>query len=260
MPKASINGLELYYDSHGEGPAKVFAHGDQGNHQSWWQQVTAFSKDYRCITFDHRGFGASVEPPNGPGRNAFVEDLKQLLDSLEVERTFLVAQSMGGRICLGFALAYPERTLGLVLGDTSGGVSDPTLEEARQGVASPLKGLLRLLSASTIEQHPNRAFLYSQITGLNPPRANTIPRGDGPTRVDLARQPVPTLLIVGEEDLMAPVEVMRALHRLIPDSKLEVVPGAAHSTYFEQPAEFNRIVGDFFAQVLAGRAAATADN
>ena len=125
MPKASVNGIELYYESHSEGPAIVFAHGAGGNHLSWFQQVPTFSKNYRCITFDHRGWGDSIEIPNGPGRNAFVEDLKQLLDYLEVERIFLVAQSMGGRTCLGFAVAYPERTLGLVLGDTTGGAVDP---------------------------------------------------------------------------------------------------------------------------------------
>ena len=259
MPKTSVNGIELYFESHGEGPAIVFAHGAGGNHLSWFQQVPAFSRDYRCITFDHRGWGASIEPPNGPGRNAFVEDVSQLLDYLEVERTFLVAQSMGGRACLGFALAYPERTLGLVLGDTIGGVSDPALEQAQRGIAPPGEGLLRMLSASTIERHPNRAFLYSQISGLNPPSVSDVTSTAGPTRADLARQPVPTLLIVGEEDLIAPVEVMRALHRLIPDSRLEVVPGAAHSTYFEQPAEFNRLVGDFFAQVLAGAVTTAAD-
>ena len=260
MPKASVNGIELYYESHGEGPAIVFAHRAGGNHLSWFQQVPSFSKNYRCVTFDHRGWGDSIEIPNGPGRNAFVEDLKQLLDYLEVERTFLVAQSMGGRACLGFAVAYPERTLGLVLGDTTGGAVDPALEEAQKGLPSPLEGLLRMLSASTVERHPNRAFLYSQISGLNPPRANATASNDGPSRADLARHPVPTLLVVGEEDLIAPPAAMRALQGLIPGSRLEVVPGAAHSTYFEQPAEFNRLVGDFFAQVMADSAAATVDN
>ena len=137
MPKASVNGIELYYESHGEGPAIVFAHGAGGNHLSWFQQVPTFSRNYRCITFDHRGWGASIESNDGPGRSAFVEDLKQLLDYLEVERAYLVAQSMGGRTCLGFALAYPERTLGLVLGDTTGGVNDPALEEAQRGGCRP---------------------------------------------------------------------------------------------------------------------------
>ena len=86
MPMAHVNGIEMYYESHGEGPAIVFAHGRGGNHMSWWRQVPVFSGEYRCIIFDHRGWGASVDLAGGPGRSAFVEDLKQLLDCLDVDR------------------------------------------------------------------------------------------------------------------------------------------------------------------------------
>ena len=265
MPKAPVNGIELYYESHGEGPAIVFAHGRGGNHLSWWQQVPAFRKEYRCMTFDHRGWGTSVEPPGGPGRGAFVEDLKHLLDYLDVERTFLVAQSMGGLTCLGFALAYPERSLGLVLGDTTGGVGDPSVLEPLREVTPPAGGLGRTLSSSFIEQHPQLAFLYQEIGSLNPQHSgDAIPsafrNAGGPQASELASLSVPTLLIVGEEDLIFPPKVIEAVHRLIPGSRLEIVPGAAHSTHFEQPAVFNRLVEEFFAQVLTGKAApATAD-
>ena len=62
MALASVNGIELYYESTGEGPAVVFLHGAGGNHLSWWQQVPLFSERYRCITIDHRGFGQSTDP------------------------------------------------------------------------------------------------------------------------------------------------------------------------------------------------------
>ena len=64
MPFASINGVDLCYESHGSGPAIVFAHGRGGNHLSWWRQVPAFSANHRCVTFDQRGWGLS----EGPGR------------------------------------------------------------------------------------------------------------------------------------------------------------------------------------------------
>ena len=171
MPYAPVNGIQLYYESHGEGPVTIFAHGAGGNHISWWQQVPVLSQHYRCITFDHRGWGASAEASGGPGAGAFVEDLKQLLDHLGVDKTFLVSQSMGGRACLGFALAYPERTLGLVLGDTTGGVTDPSVVEARKQ-ATPERDInRRFFSDGFIQQHPNRAFLYNQIRLLNPERS-----------------------------------------------------------------------------------------
>ncbi len=107
MPKADVNGIQLYYESHGQGPAIVFAHGRGGNHLSWWRQVPAFAENHRCITIHHRGWGASIDAAGGPGRTAFVEDLKQLLDHLEIPQAFLVSQSMGGLTCLG--LPSPTR-------------------------------------------------------------------------------------------------------------------------------------------------------
>ena len=260
MPKAPINGIELYYESHGEGPAIVFAHGRGGNHMSWWQQVPVFAEEYRCITFDHRGWGSSVDVPGGPGRGAFVEDLKQLLDYLEVDRALLVAQSMGGLTCLGFAWAYPERTLGLVRGDTTGGVGEATVLEALSKVQAPAQGINRTLSAGFIADHPRLTFLYQQIQGLNPENpndgvANSFRNPAGPGREELAGLQIPTLLIVGQEDLIFPPQVVEAVHKLIPGSKLEVVPGAAHSTHFEQPQAFNNLVGEFFQHVMSGRAA-----
>ena len=62
MPLAALNGIELYYESHGEGPVVTFLHGAGGNHISWWQQVPVFSQRYRCLTIDHRGFGRSLDP------------------------------------------------------------------------------------------------------------------------------------------------------------------------------------------------------
>ena len=140
MPKAQINGIELYYEMHGQGPAVVFAHGAGGNHLSWWQQVPVLARQYRCISFDHRGFGQSLDVPNGPGSQAFVQDLKSLLDDLEIERAALVAQSMGGRTCLGFTLAYPERVSALVLADTTGGFSDARMAQLRAEGEAALGG------------------------------------------------------------------------------------------------------------------------
>ena len=172
MPKVSVNGIQLYYESHGQGPAIVFAHGRGGNHLSWWRQVPAFSENHRCITFDHRGWGASVDADNGPGRAAFVEDLKQLLDHLEIQQTFLVSQSMGGLTSLGFALTYPDRCLGLVLGDTTGGVGDASVLGELDDVTPPPGGPGRGLCAEFIRNNPDLVFLYSQIQGLNPENAN----------------------------------------------------------------------------------------
>ena len=252
MPKAQVNGIALYYEVHGNGPAVVFAHGAGGNHLSWWQQVPVLARQYRCISFDHRGFGQSHDVPNGPGSQAFVEDLKNLLDHLEIERAALVAQSMGGRACLGLTLAYPERVQALVMADTTGGFSDARMAQLRAEGEAALAGANpppRTYARHFPQEQPAQAFLYEQIRALNPPRREVpVP---GPTAEQVSALQTPALLIVGEHDVIAPPAIMKMFQSYIPHARLAEVAGAGHSVYFEKPAEFNRIVLEFFAEVGA---------
>jgi 3-oxoadipate enol-lactonase len=264
MPKAKVNGVEIYYETHGEGPAVVFAHGRAGSHLSWWRQVPAFRDRYRCITFDARGWGASTSQPGVNRRAAFGEDLKQLLDYLEEPQVYLVSQSMGGLTCMDFALAHPQRCLGLVLGDTTGGVGDPAVLEELKDVFPPPDGPARTMCPGFIANNPELVFLHAQIGELN----STGPQDDivaafrdpeGPKASDLAALNVPTLLIAGEEEAIFPPKVIRALQKLIPGAEMEIISGAAHSAHYEQPETFNRLVLDFFARIAAKKAAVAAD-
>jgi len=265
VPKAQINGTDLYYESHGDdsAPAIVFAHGRGGNHMSWWQQVAAFSTEYRCVTFDHRGWGASIAEHGSPLRENFIGDLTALLDHLNIDKAFLVAQSMGGFCCLGFALAHPERTLGLVLGDTTGGMATEGVLAALKNTNPPPEGTARSLSASFIAENPALTFLYQQVGGLNPPRGEDgvisgFRREDGPQAEAFAGWQIPTLLIVGKEDAIFPPKVIAEVQKAIPGSRMEVVPGAAHSAHFEQAPVFNKLVSELFAGALSGSTAAAA--
>ncbi len=267
MPKAPINGIDLYYESHGDdsAPAIVFAHGRGGNHMSWWQQVAAFSGEYRCITFDHRGWGSSIAEHDSPLRENFIDDLTALLDHLNIDKTFLVAQSMGGLTCLGFALAHPGRTLGLVLGDTTGGVATDGVLTALENTNPPPEGVDRSLCASFIIENPALTFLYREIGGLNPPRGEDgvisgFRREDGPKAEAFANWEIPTLLIVGKEDAIFPPEVISEAQKAIPGSRMEVVSGAAHSAHFEQATIFNKLVSELLAGARVGsKAGAVAD-
>src|SRR6202040_1598291 len=87
--------------------------------------VPELARHFRCVTFDHRGFGASRDLADGPGPQAFVEDLRQLLDHLGIERVALAGQSMGGGTVLGFARANPAVVSALALCDTTAGRDDP---------------------------------------------------------------------------------------------------------------------------------------
>src|SRR5918999_649336 len=132
MPSLTTGGARLYYETHGSGPAIVFAHGAGGNHLSWWHQVPHFRDRYTCVIFDHRGFGQSLDDRPPEERPRFDEDLAALIDHLGLEDVRLVAQSMGGWTCLGYTVTHPERVRALVMADTAGGLTSPELQTARQ--------------------------------------------------------------------------------------------------------------------------------
>jgi 3-oxoadipate enol-lactonase len=250
MPKAQVNGVELYYEVHGDGPAVVFAHGAGGNHLSWWQQVPVFARQYRCLIFDHRGFGQSPDALPGPGSQAFVQDLTQLLDHLRMERVSLVAQSMGGRTCLGFTLESPDRVRALVMADTTGGFGDARMAQLRAENEAALVGSNappRTYAPHFPQEQPAQAFLYEQIRALNPPRQEaSVP---GPTVEQVRALRTPVLLVVGEHDVITPPSMIKMFQSYIPHARLAEVAGSGHSVYFEKPEAFNRLVLDFLADV-----------
>jgi len=253
MPFAKINGIDLYYEMHGGGPALVLAHGGGGSHLSWWQQVPPLAKTYTVITFDHRSFGQSPDVPNGPGANAFVQDLTALLDHLGVRKAAVAGQSMGGWTVCGFAAAHPERVSALILCDTTGGVDTPGAMKAQANIRERSQGNLTQILANAYSKHfparaPTLCFLYQQISTLNTHVAPTLV----PTLFSLKHSvkpiiehQIPTLLLVGEEDVLTPPQAMENIAAQIPHARFVKVPHAGHSVYFERAEEFNRIIEDF---------------
>lgn len=258
MPLVHLDGVDLYYEVHGDGPALVFAHGAGGNHLSWWRQVPHFARRYRCVTFDHRHFGLSRAPhPTPERRMRFADDLRDLLDHLGIEQISLVAQSMGGRTAVGFTLRNPGRVRALVLAGTNGGAVDDELRSAMERHRASPDGRRslreRALSAPFRRERPELALLYRMIGRLNPPRPSdflAVPAGyRGSTAERLAASGVPVLFLVGELDTVTPPHLVELAHRNVPGSRFQVIPGAGHSTYFEAPAMFNHAVEGFLAEV-----------
>ena len=254
MPYAKINGFNFYYESHGSGPAVVFAHGRGGNHMSWWRQIPPFAKSYRCITFDHREFGLSCNPPDTRGKHAFVDDLIGLLDHLSIDSAYVIGQSMGGWTGLNFALQHPKRCRALVLTNTTGGIGDASVVDllVKRGDA----GAQRITGPGFDEASPDLAFLIAQFRilndTLNPPlretRASFMTSTEGPKAADLAKMSVPTLMIGSSQDVLFPPDVMSACVKLIPGARLEMFDGPGHYVHYERPKEFNTMVMDFFKQ------------
>lgn len=111
MPKALLeNGVKLHYQLVGQGPALVMIHGLSGNLAVWHLQIAPLLWDhFQMLTYDLRGHGYSDTPPAGYSPDDMAEDLYQLLDSLEIERPFLVGHSYGADLALYFAYHHPER-------------------------------------------------------------------------------------------------------------------------------------------------------
>ncbi len=252
MPTVHVNGIDLYYETYGSGPAVVFCHGAGGNHLSWWQQVPAFRDRYRCITFDHRAFGRSIDL-TGEGRQWFARDVEALLTHLGETRCAIVAHSMGGRTAVGVTFRTSIEVWGLVFSGTNGGaVNDEVhaIQRAHRENLPPGSTLLdRAIPPTFVQQRPDLAFLYRQIQRLNPPRPPDflapLPGYAGSTAGRLAESGIPVMFLVGSDDQVVPAAAIEACHRAVPGSGFTLIDGAGHSSYFEKPDEFNGAVGAF---------------
>ncbi|MEX0781313.1 MAG: alpha/beta fold hydrolase [Dehalococcoidia bacterium] len=262
MSFAEVNAARIFFEQHGSGPDLVFLHGAGGNHLSWWQQLPVFSRHFRCTVYDARGWGLS-RGDMAVGRFVLGTDLVALLQHLGIERTHVVAQSMGGRAVAGLTRLAPEKVRSLVLCGTTAGATNDRIRELQDELRDERgDGGLRehALAPGFEESHPELAVLYRQVNALNPPR----PRGflgrppatyRGSMHDPISALGVPVLFAVGEHDLITSPTMIREAHALIPGSQFHEMKGAGHSAYFEHAAEWNAVVLEFLQRVDAGQAA-----
>jgi 3-oxoadipate enol-lactonase len=256
MPVVTVNGATLYYESHGEGQPLLLVHGSGGNHASWFHQIHAFSRGFRVIVYDQRGFGNS-EDIDGRGRSAMVDDLAGLLDHLEITRAVLVAQSLGGGTCAGYTVRHPKRVAGLALCDTLTGIRLPPDVDALMAEVNKrtvgLSQALRVLGPRTRDRFPEMAILYTEIASFNTYRFGAMPGTFDPVDpAALAATRVPILFVVGSDDILYPPDCVRRVQALIPNAQLVEIAGLGHSAYFEGATTFNRHLGEFVAKLSIG--------
>jgi pimeloyl-ACP methyl ester carboxylesterase len=250
----------IYYEIAGSGPPIVFAHGLGGNHMSWWQQVAHFVKRHTCVVFAHRGFTPSSPVPGASAPDAYVADLAALIDELGLGQVTLVAQSMGGWTCLGYALREPAKVRALVMACTAGPINCSQLDAEKfkdwlahsQRISAELDAKdISVASGERMEsEQPALARLYRQIMQLTPADFRAAVRArlrelwvQDPAL--LGSLPMPVLFLNGEEDCVFPPFAGAALAALAPKGKAVRVPRAGHSVYFERADEFNGIVDEF---------------
>lgn len=262
MSWAQNNGARLYYEVHGRGPAVLFVHGSGGHHAAWWQQVTALREDYTVITMDLRGFGCSRWDGDHDS-TAFPGDIIAVLDVVAADggpgRAVLVGQSIGAAAALRAALDRPDRASGVVLAHSLGGLKHPelaTLVKADRAAAEKLPVLDRLLTPQFRAQRPDLAFLFRQMGTFNTATMADLRNlgSDGPTLEELSAAPFPVLLLAGEKDSVLSPSTVRRAGELLTQARVEIVPGAPHSMYWETPGLFNEALGRFLAEVTSAQA------
>ncbi|MBI3798053.1 MAG: alpha/beta fold hydrolase, partial [Deltaproteobacteria bacterium] len=242
--------VSIAYDIAGSGPLVVFLHGIGGNRTNWSGQLEHFSNRFCAVTWDARGYGASNDSPQPLKFSDFADDLRQLLDHFKAERAHLVGLSMGGMIVQDFYGRYPDRVATLALVDTSSGFGGVPEEARRDFLARRLDPLEKGLtpadiapdvvevlvgkSASAAVREQMRASMAALRTASYKQALHAIVTTD--FSAVLPKITVPTLVIVGAEDVVTPPSASEFLAKNIAGVSLFRIPGAGHLTNIEKPA------------------------
>lgn len=262
MPMLSVNGTELYYeDTGGSGQPIIFSHGLLWSTRLYDPQVDALRGRYRCIAYDHRGQGRSAVPPESViDMETLYLDAIGLIEKLGVKPCHFVGLSMGGFIGMRLAARRPDLLRSLVLLETSG-EPEPLASVPRYtllnliarlaGVRPVADPVMRIMFGKGFLNDPNRAEeralwrarlmenrkdVWRAVNGVIKRRGVT---------AELPSIRVPTLIVVGEEDVATVPAKAERLHQLIPNARLVRLPRGGHSVTVEEPALVNATLGTF---------------
>jgi pimeloyl-ACP methyl ester carboxylesterase len=258
--EATINGARIHYERTGEGLPVVFLHAGVADHRMWQPQVAAFAKRFDVIRPDMRGFGKSELPP---ARWSPVEDVRALVDDLQLKPIHLVGCSIGGGVAIDFALQHAERLSRLVLvgpgvGGTNFGKKYPEIfaevqaaDEANDMDAVNQAEMHLWLDGPRrprgyVRQPLRDLFLEMNGANFNADWASAPTDDLDPPAVERLHEiTAPVLVVVGDEDAPPISDAVELLMEKVPHARKAVIHDAAHLPNLEHPDEFNRLVLDF---------------
>jgi len=266
MPHLTVNGVNLYYEEHGTGPETiVFAHGLLWSGRMFDAQVAALRDRYRCITFDFRGQGQSAVTKDGYDMDTLAEDAAALIHALGCAPCHFAGLSMGGFIGMRLAIRQPELLRSLLLLGTS---ADPEPPEnvpryrllnriARYlGLRVVAGKVMHILYGRKFLEDPERAELRAACrralianhrVGITRAVMGVITRQGVYDQLDRIR--VPTLILVGDQDVATVPAKSQRLHERIAGSVLRILPGAGHSATIEEPEAVNEAIVELLARL-----------
>ncbi|HVG43461.1 MAG TPA: alpha/beta fold hydrolase [Longimicrobium sp.] len=269
MPTLHVNGATLWYEENGAGPETVvFAHGLLWSGRMFDAQVAELADRFRCVTFDFRGQGRSEVTAGGYDMDTLSDDAAALIEALGCAPCHFVGLSMGGFIGMRLAARRPKLVRSLVLMETSAD-PEPAGNVPRYrllgGIVRVLGTLgMRLVMPRVMRIMFGRTFLADPVREADrrlwrERGMENRPRGivralDGvierkPIYGELGKIAVPTLVMVGDEDVATVPAKAERIHAAISGSRLVVIPGAGHTSSVEQPEVVNAALEGFLASV-----------
>jgi pimeloyl-ACP methyl ester carboxylesterase len=274
MPYVEATGAKLYFEEGGEGYPIIFIHEFASDIRGWDAQIRYFSRAYRCIAFNARGYPPSDVPEDAAcyGWELAVDDIAAVMRGLSIERAHLVGLSMGGYAALQFALRYPHK-VGVIVAASVGSGSHPAQRDAwlretsvlarifsEHGLAAMAERMARgpaRIQLKNKDQNSWREFV-GRLLELSPRGlSHTMARSQAlrPSLHDLrdqfSKMTNPVLLAVGDEDA-ACLETNLMLKSALPNAGLWISPNTGHGINLEEPAAFNAQIESFLAAAERG--------
>ena len=258
---AHIGDMQVAYDDTGPADhdtALLFVHGFPHQRAFWAPQLEELGGAWRCVAPDLRGFGET--PARSPASmDAYADDLAALLDHLGIRRVAVVGLSMGGYIAFALWRRHRARIAALVLADTRASADKPDARAKRRALIAMANEqgseavadaqLPGSLGKSAREHDPELVHAFRDLLAAAPLEGIVgaleamMARPD--STATLATIDVPTLVVVGRDDVLIRPSDARAMHHRIAGSRFEIIDEAGHASSYERPAEFNRLLRDF---------------
>ena len=274
MARIPINGVTLHVEEVGSGEPIIFVHEFGGDARSWQPQVEHFSRHYRCVVYNARGYPPSDVPEDETlyGQHLSTADLKGVLDALDIERAFVVGLSMGAYTGLMLTMQHPERVRALVFASGGSGAYPETRKQFLADTTAVAEKILQANSveAAGISSGPSRVQLQnknqtvweqfaahlSEHSAVGSAYTLRHVQAERPSLYDLTTElgavTTPTLLVVGDEDESC-LDVNLYLKRTMPYAGLSIFPKSGHLLNLEEPERFNSLIDEFFQTVQAGQ-------
>jgi 3-oxoadipate enol-lactonase len=243
------DGCRIHYELFGDpgSPVLTLLEGIGADIAGWRRSIPALARELRVVAIDHRGNGASDDPPGPCTMSTFVEDALAVLDELGVERAHVYGQSFGGMVAQEMALTHPHRLRSMVLAGTHPGpahaiaVVDRTVSKGEPWRA--------LYAPGFPEAHPDVVAEDRRVAAAPAHERGQRRQWEAMQRWDafgrLLRIAVPTLVLHGTEDRVIAPGNAELLARRIPGAEIRLFEGAGHIFWSEQPEVADRLILDF---------------